>query len=137
VRRSVYNDCVARPALAISAAPRTNGTVNGLTVDKMYNNNAFRSAMFIIHSGTLTDGSVAVTMQDSPDNSTWTAVDAAYVQGTLPTVASTDDDKTFEVGYVGPQRYVRIVATTSGATTGGTFGATCVLYGARRRPASH
>lgn len=135
MRRSVYNDCVARPALAV--ALRTTGAVNGLTIDKMYNNNAFRSAMFIVHSGTLTDGSVAVTMQDSPDNSTWTAVDASYIQGALPTIAATDDDKTFEVGYAGPQRYVRLVATTSSATTGGTFGATCVLTGARRRPASH
>ncbi|MCT9932441.1 hypothetical protein N5079_19760 [Planotetraspora sp. A-T 1434] len=135
MRRSVYNECVARPALAV--ATRTNGAVNGLTVDKHYQNNAFRSVMFIVHSGTMTDGSVAVTMQDSPDNSTWTAVDASYVQGSLPTIASTDDDKTFEIGYTGPQRYVRIVATTSGATTGGTFGATAVMWGARRRPAVH
>jgi hypothetical protein len=135
MRRSVYNEAVARPALAVAA--RTNGAANGLTVDKMYNNNAFRSAMFIVQTGTLTDGSVAVTLQDSPDNSTWTAVDASYVQGALPTIASTDDDKVFEVGYTGPQRYVRIVATTSGATTGGTFGATCLLWGARRRPATH
>jgi hypothetical protein len=135
MRRSVYNECVARPALA--QATRTNGAVNGITVDRHYNNNAFRSAMFVVQTGTITDGSVAVTMQDSPDNSTWTAVDASYVQGTLPSIASTDDDKTFEVGYVGPQRYVRIVATTSGATTGGLFGAVCVLSGARRRPAAH
>lgn len=136
MRRSVYNDCVARPALAL-ATRAANAAVNGLAVDKMYNNNAFRSAMFIVHSGTMTDGSVAVTMQDSPDNSAWTAVDASYVQGALPTIASTDDDKVFEIGYTGPQRYVRIVATTSGATSGGTFGASCVLWGARRRPASH
>jgi hypothetical protein len=135
MRRSVYSECVARPALAV--ATRTNGTANGLTVDRHYNNNAFRSAMFVIHTGTLTDGSVAITMQDSPDNSTWTAVDTASLQGSLPTIALTDDDKTFEVGYVGPQRYVRIVATTSGASTGGTFGATCVMSGARRRPAAH
>ncbi|MER5601513.1 hypothetical protein [Streptomyces sp. NPDC002265] len=135
MRRSVYNECVARPALAV--ATRTNGAVNGLTVDRHYNNNAFRSAMFIIHTGVMTDGSVAITMQDSPDNSTWTAVDTSNLQGSLPTVALTDDDKTFEVGYIGPQRYVRIVATTSGATSGGTFGATCVMSGARRRPASH
>lgn len=135
MRRSVYNECVARPALAV--ALRATGAVNGLAVDRHYNNNAFRSAMFIIHTGTMTDGSVAITMQDSPDNSVWTAVDPAFVQGTLPTIALTDDDKTYEVGYVGGQRYVRIVATTSAGATGGTFGATCVLSGARRRPAAH
>lgn len=135
MRKSVFNEAVARPAVAV--ALRGNGAVNGLTVDKMYQNNAFRSVMFIVHTGTLTDGTVAVTMQDSPDNSVWTAVDAGYVQGTLPSVASTDDDKTFEIGYVGPQRYVRLVFTTSGAATGGTFGATAVMWGARRRPATH
>lgn len=135
MRRSVYNECVARPALA--QATRTNGAVNGITVDRHYNSNAFRSAMFVVQTGTLTDGSIAVTMEDSPDNSAWTAVPSASIQGTLPTIALTDDDKTFEVGYVGPQRYVRIVATTSGATSGGLFGAVCVMTGARRRPASH
>lgn len=135
MRRSVYSDGVARPALAIAA--RTNGTANGLTVDKSYQNNFFRSAMFVIQTGTLTDGAHAFTMEDSPDNSTWTAVGSAYIQGTLPTTVITDDDKVFEVGYNGSQRYVRIVATTSGATTGGIFGATCYLSGARRRPATH
>ncbi|MEU8316698.1 MULTISPECIES: hypothetical protein [Actinomycetes] len=135
MRRTVYSECVARPALAV--ATRTNGAVNGLTVDRHYNNNAFRAAMFVIHTGTMTDGSVAVTMEDSPDNTTWTTVDTAFVQGSLPTIALANDDRVFEVGYTGPQRYVRIVATTSGATSGGTFGATCVLTGARRRPAAH
>ncbi|MEU0991937.1 hypothetical protein [Streptomyces sp. NPDC005953] len=135
MRRSAYNECVARPALAV--ATRTNGAVNGLTVDRHYNSNAFRSAMFVIHTGTMTDGSVVVTMEDSPDNTNWTAVDSAFVQGSLPTIALANDDRVFEVGYTGTQRYVRIVATTSGATTGGAFGATCVLTGSRRRPATH
>ncbi|MCX5201050.1 hypothetical protein OG897_06185 [Streptomyces sp. NBC_00237] len=135
MRRTVYSECVARPALAV--ATRTNGAANGITVDRHYNSNAFRSAMFIVHTGTMTDGTVAVTMQDSPDNSVWSTVDASFVQGSLPSIANTADDAVFEVGYTGGQRYVRIVATTSGATTGGTFGATCVLTGARRRPAAH
>jgi hypothetical protein len=135
MRRTVYNECVARPALAV--ATRTNGAVNGITVDRHYKSQAFGSAMFVVHTGTMTDGSVAITMEDSPNGTDWTAVPAASRQGSLPTVALADDDKTFEVGYVGPQRYVRIVATTSGATSGGTFGATCILAGARRRPATH
>lgn len=135
MRRSVYNECVARPAL--TQATRTNGAANGITVDRHYNNNAFRSAMFVVQTGAITDGSVAVTLQDSPDGTTWTNVDASNVQGTLPTIANSDDDKTFEIGYIGPQRYVRLVATTSGATSGGVFGAVCVMSGARRRPAAH
>ncbi|MER5912322.1 hypothetical protein ABT124_17960 [Streptomyces sp. NPDC001982] len=135
MRRTAYSDGVARPALAI--ATRTNGAVNGITVDRHYNNNACRSVMFVVQSGTMTDGSVAITVQDSPDNSVWTAVDPAFVQGALPTIASTDSNKTYDIGYTGPQRFVRLVATTSGATTGGTFGAVAYMSGARRRPAAH
>lgn len=134
MRDSLYDSTVTRPALAI--ALRTNGSVNGITVDKMYQNNMFRAVMFSVITGTLTDGTITVTLQDSPDNSAWTAVDASYVQGAI-TLASTADDSTAEMGYTGPQRYVRVVAVTSGATTGGTFGAIAILGSPRRTPAIH
>src|ERR1041384_1554972 len=104
MRDALYDSAITRPALPI--AVRTNGGVNGTTVDKNYQNNQFRVVMFSILTGTLTDGTVVITMQDSPDNSAWNAVDPSYVQGSLPTIASTDDDKVYDIGYVGPQRYV-------------------------------
>jgi hypothetical protein len=136
MRDSLYDSAVTR--IAIPFASRTaNAAVNGTAVDKTYNNNMFRVVMFSIATGTVTDGTVAYTMQDSPDNSVWTAVAAEYVQGSLPTTTATDDDKVFDVGYTGPQRYVRLVATQSAATSGGVSGAIAILAQSRRTPVAH
>ncbi|WP_409469066.1 hypothetical protein [Streptomyces sp. HC307] len=134
MRQTLYNTARAKATLAI--ALRTNGTVNGTGVDLHENKDASRSAMLIVHSGTITDGSHAVTLQESDDNSTFTNVAAADLQGSNPTVTSTDDDKIYEVGYVGSKRYLRASVTTSGATTGGTLGAAIVRGFVRRPPIS-
>jgi hypothetical protein len=126
-----YRSARSVPALAV--ATRTNGTVNGITVDRYQGGaNDYRGGvLFTIHTGTITDGSVAIAVQDSPDSSTWTAVTGTDVQGAT-TIVTTNDDTVLECGYSGPQRYVRLSVTTSGATTGGSFGATAVMFGGRR-----
>lgn len=135
MRRSLYN--IARAAATLAIAARTNGTVNGSSVDLHENLDASRSAMLIVVAGALTDGSHAITLQESDDGSSWSDVDDAELQGTEPTLASTDDDTVSEVGYLGSKRYLRAVAVTSGATTGGTFGAVILRGFPRRQPISH
>lgn len=135
MRQSLYN--VARAKATLAIALRTNGTVNGTTVDLHENKDASRSAMLIVHTGTITDGSHAVILQESDDNSAWGTVAAADLQGSAPTVTSTDDDTLFELGYKGSKRYLRASVTTSGATTGGTLGATIVRAFPRRTPIAH
>ncbi|MFD7978888.1 hypothetical protein [Streptomyces sp. NPDC059071] len=135
MRQSLYNLARAKVTLAIST--RTNGTATGTTVDLHENQDASRSALIVVFTGTMTDGSVAVTLEESADNSSWSTVAAPDLQGTAPTVASTDDDKVFELGYVGSKRYLRVKAVTSGATSGGTFGAVIVRGFPRRTPISH
>lgn len=135
MRQSMYNIARAKPSLAI--AVRTNGTVNGTTVDLHENRDASRSALVVVHTGTMTDGTVAISLQESDDNSAWSNVAAADLQGSAISIANTDDDKIFELGYVGSKRYLRVVAVTSGATSGGTFGATIVRGFPRRSPISH
>jgi hypothetical protein len=135
MRQSLYN--VARAKATLTVALRTNGTVNGTTVDLNENKDASRSAMLVVHTGTITDGSHAVILQESDDNSAWSTVAAADLQGTAPTIASTDDDTLFELGYKGSKRYLRASVTTSGATTGGTFGATILRGFTRRTPIAH
>jgi photosystem II stability/assembly factor-like uncharacterized protein len=133
VRRSLYNSVLSR--IAVPVANRTNGTVNGTTIDRTDPTGGADNttvAMFVVASGTVTDGSHAVTVQESDDGSSWAAVPSEYLQGSLPTIVSTDDDKVFEVGYVGTKRYIRAVVTTTGATSGGTFGAVVLLSGGRR-----
>lgn len=135
MKQSLYNTARAKATLAV--ALRTNGTVNGTTVDLHENKDASRSAMLVVHTGTITDGSHAVILQESDDNSAWGTVAAADLQGSAPTIVSTDDDVLFELGYKGSKRYLRASVTTSGATTGGTFGAVILRGFVRRQPISH
>lgn len=131
MRLSGYKITKSVPALAV--ATRTNGTVNGLTVDRYQGGtNDYRGGvLFTIHTGTITDGSVAVAVQDSDDGSAWANAAAADVQGAV-TIATTNDDTVLEVGYGGLKRFCRLTAVTTGATTGGSFGATAVMFQGRR-----
>ncbi|ROZ89007.1 hypothetical protein [Gordonia sp. OPL2] len=133
MRESLYNRCLTRAALPI--AVRTNGTANGTTVDLGVYGNDFRAVLFIVTAATITDGSHAITMQESDDGTTWRAVPATKRLGALPTIVAANDDAIFEFGYVvGTAQFVRLVATTSGATGGGEYGAVAVLAEASSTP---
>ncbi|WHM32444.1 hypothetical protein OH540_21310 [Streptomyces sp. BPPL-273] len=135
MRQSLYN--VARAKASLAIALRTNGTVNGTTVDLHENKDASRSAMLIVQTGTITDGTHAVVLQESDDNSAWGTVAASDLQGVAPSIVAADDDALFEVGYKGSKRYLRASVTTSGATTGGTLGAVILRAFPRRTPIAH
>lgn len=139
MRRTLYSEVVSRSTLAI--ANRVNGTVTGSTVDRADATPApvdmFRSIMFAIVTGTITDGSHAFAVEASDDGATWTAVPAAELRGSVPTAGAVDDNKVYDVGYDGPKRYVRVNCTTTGATSGGTFGALVLLGYPRRPPVTH
>jgi hypothetical protein len=132
---TTYNSTL--PVLALASATRANGAANGVAVDTNQFNNNCRDVMFVITTGTMTDGSVAVTVEESDQSGTgFAAVDASRVVGSLPTIAATDDDTVKAFGVRPTKRYVRIVATTSGATTGGVFSAVAVLGNGSRQPAA-
>lgn len=135
MRQSLYNHARAKATLAIAA--RTDGTVNGTAVDLHENLDASRSAMLIVIAGTITDGSNAVTLQESDDNATWTPVAAANRQSSVPALTAANDLALYEVGYLGHARYLRASVVTSGATSGGTIGAVIVRAYPRRTPISH
>lgn len=133
MRDSLYDSAITRPAIPFLART-ANAATTGTTVDKSYQSNFFKLVMFTFITGTITDGTVALTMEDSDNGSAWAAADASYIQGTLITTALTDDDKTFDVAYVGPKRYVRLIATQATATSGGIWGAIAILSSPRRTP---
>lgn len=133
MRDTLYTQALAREALP-SAGARTNGTVNGTSVDTGVFGNDFRSVLLVVQTGTITDGSHAITVQDSADGSSWATADSALIQGSLPTIVAADDGAVFQFGYLANRQYVRLVATTSGATTGGVFSAVAVLYDASSTP---
>lgn len=129
--QSLYSELITRVAVPI--ATRVNGTATGTSIDRTDpagGTDSTTVALIVVFTGTITDGSHAVAVQDSDDGSSWAAVSADYLQGTVPTVVAADDDKVFEIGYRGVRRYLRVVVTTTGATTGGVFGAVVLLGGA-------
>lgn len=131
----LYDEMVLESS--VSPATLTNGTTNGSAVDRGVNG-GMQSAVLVVVTGTVTDGSHAVTVQESDDGSTgWGAVAAAQLQGSLPTAGSSDDNTVFEVGVRSTKRYVRAVVTTSGATSGGLVGAYFALGAPRVSPVSH
>lgn len=138
MKRTVYNHVRAQATLAISA--RT-ATANGTAVDRQLSGASgtdewHQSATLVVHTGTMTDGTHAITLQVSDDNSTWADADAADLQGSLPSIGSSDDDKVYEVGYTGTKRYLRAVTTVSGTTSGGTYGAVILIGFPNKLPIS-
>lgn len=129
MRSPVYRETLS--AMALTSSARTAGTANGTTVDRGAQNLSNPSVLFVVTTGTITDGSHAFAVQESDDGSAWTAAPASLVQGTAPTLTTTDGNKVFDVGYFGYKRYCRLTVTTTGGTTGGIYSAAAVLYGRR------
>lgn len=133
MRRSVYNTMVAATTILPAAARTT--TTTGATVDRMMSSGGFRSAMVVVHAGTVTDGTHTVEVQDSPNDSDWTAVAAEFLQGAEPALTSSNDEQVHEIGYTGHQRYLRVVVTVSGSpATGGVYSAVVLLGWPRSMP---
>lgn len=87
----------------------------------------YDGALIEFNFGAITDGTHTPSVEDSPDNSTWTAVDASLLVGSLTEVTSSSGGGAVQsVGYIGGQRYVRSVVTVAGATDGGIYGSTIV-----------
>lgn len=126
-----YDNLLVKQSLVPAA--RT-ASANGTAVDRAEDDSMFQDALVVVACGTITDGTHTVEVQDSPDGTTWTAVASEFLQGTEPAVAAADDNGTFELGYLGDRRYLRVVVTVAGATTGGVYGAAVVLSNPRRAP---
>jgi len=132
--RDAYSNVTVRETLSI--ATRT-ASANGTGVDRYLNGAGFQDALIIVHTGTITDGTHAVDVQESDDNTTFTSVAASELQGTEPSIGASDDNKMYVVGYKGTKRYVRVAVTASGTTSGGTYGASVLLANPRVAPVVH
>lgn len=96
----------------------------------------FDAAVVAIHVGAWTDGTHTFEVQESDDDSTYTAVADADLDGAEPVVDdASSDDSVVEIGYHGRSRYLRVAVTTSGTTSGAVYGATVVRGKARKLPA--
>lgn len=122
-------------------------TANSNGLDTQFDN----GAMIVVNVGESGDTLSATVkwdyiLQDSSDNSTFTAVtDSTRVTygavnsstGVFATVdAASEDDAAYTIGYVGPERYVRVAVTKTGTHSNGTPHGVVGLTAPIHKPAS-
>lgn len=120
---------VTRVAIPPAAARAT--TTTGTSIDTArtsYGSQRTRSVVFVVAFGTITDGSYVITAEESDaSGSGFTAIPANRLSNTTGTVAATADDTSVTLSCSPAKRYVRIVVTPTGATTGGIYSAVAIL----------
>ena len=118
---------------SLAPASRT-AAVDGTGVDLA----GFDAACIVIDAGASggTTPSFTFEVQDSPDNSTYTAVAAEFLDGTEPVVTTDTDNAVYEIGYRGIARYVRVTIEAATGTSPTLVCAASVVRGkARKYPA--
>lgn len=109
-------------AQSLAPAART-ASANGTGVDLR----GYNSALVVIDSGAYTDGTHTPKLQESDDNSSFSDVAAGDLNGSFTAIAASgQQNQLFKVGYKGVKRYVRVVMTVAGATTGAIYGAAII-----------
>ncbi|MGH2478511.1 MAG: hypothetical protein ACRDHW_02500, partial [Ktedonobacteraceae bacterium] len=124
-----------------------NASVNGPSIDVTALNAGNDGLCVEVTAGTITDGTHAFKLQDSIDGgTTWVDVAAPYLQTptgqTSSFTSGTTAGSTIKLGYLGNANVgtiansasptggkilVRLVATVTGATTGGIYSAVAAL----------
>lgn len=114
----------------LNPAVRT-ATATGTAVDLR----GFDAAFVTVNFGAWTDGTHTPSLQHSVDGSTYTTCSASDLDGAFAAVSSSAGNNTVQsVGYIGSQRYVRVVMTVAGATTGALSSAVVVAGSPRNAP---
>ncbi len=114
---------------SLAPAART-ASANGTGVDLQ----GVEGARVDVNFGAWTDGTHTPKVQESDDNSTFTDAAAGDVLGTFTAVSSSAGQNAVQsVAYLGSKRYIRVVMTVAGATTGALSGATVIKGGLRHQ----
>ena len=101
-------------------AARTGGTYTGSAVDLR----GYDAAVVTVSFGAWTDGTHTPTVIESMDGTTYVNCATSDIDGTLSAATGTAASNTLQqVGYIGTQRFVAVVMTTTGGTTGALSGA--------------
>lgn len=133
--RTIYSGTQTVKALATTSVTQGGGAVTTSAIDLGASGNNFRDALVVVYSGTLVDGSYAVTLQEcDTSGGSYTAVDSFRVNGTLPAFAAADDTVVKTVGVRPTKRYLQAVITPTGATSGGPFTVLAVLGNGSNNP---
>lgn len=106
-------DGVAKSIKAQAIAATTNGTAVDMAASATLPGS--ESLVCIADAGTCTDGKYTVSLEESDDNSTFTAVAAADLKGSFTQINAAADETIEVVGYIGDKRYVRAKITEDSA----------------------
>lgn len=115
---------------SLTPAART-ATATGTAADLQ----GYDSAMVLVSVGTCTDGTHTPSLEHSVDGVSYAAVTAGDLLGSFTAITSGAGAASVQrVGYVGERRYLRVVMTVTGATTGAVYGADILRGSPHRRP---
>lgn len=128
--RDLHHDCDVLPAYA-GGTIGSNIDTDGIEVDL----SGYEGCEFALYSGTITDGTYALTILESDaSGSGYAAAAADSILGAASFVAASDS-VVKRIGYCGYKRYVKLRITSAGTTSGGVFkGAVAVLIGPKHAP---
>jgi hypothetical protein len=135
--RDIANHLNLQPAFAPKAAV----TDNTAQVSSVVQPGGYDSVMLAFITGTDADADATfvVLIEDSPDNSTFTAVDDAYLTGTevLASYDFSNDGVCRKIGYVGYQPYLRATITPANNTGNVFIGGVWILGNPSRQPTAN
>lgn len=118
--------------VAQSIAPQQlTGTVTATATAVGVDLRGYNAAMAVINCGLAAGTSPSFTFQveDSDDNSTFTAVASTSLSGTEPTVTTANDNAVYRIGYKGAKRYLRVAVPTTAGTSPTLFVAASIERG--------
>lgn len=135
--RDIMNGLDLKRAISPQAARTDNTAIVSTVADLL----GYCGAMLAINIGANTDADVTfvVLIEDSPDDSVFTAVADAYLNGTesLAGFAFGDDNELRKIGYVGNQRYLRATITPADNAAGNIFVSAEWVLAPNRVPAAN
>jgi hypothetical protein len=86
----------------------------------------FNAAVCVIQVGAVTDGTHTPVLHESDDNSSFSAVAAADLNGSFTALAANTNQR---VGYIGRKRYIKPVITVTGSPSTGAYYSAGVIRG--------
>lgn len=125
MRPNKYGDLTIAQSIKPQAVT---ATANGSSVDTL----GYGAVTALLSAGVITDGTHAVKLQDSDDNSKFADVTGAI----FANLTSAESNSVQRLGYTGFKRYVRAVTTVTEATAGGIYAVDILLSEPTNAPLS-
>lgn len=106
-------------------------TTNTTTVGRIVDSSGFNSMEFLMHAGTITDGTYDFVLEqgDDPALADAVIVPAGEVLGSLTGFTAADSDTVRRVGTLGKLRYQRLSIVSTGVTAGTALMGALVIKG--------